>query len=116
MQEKRIKTPNGDISVVHSDEPILVDGPTALDFAVNAGTSLIAVNKEAVGEDFFRLSSGVAGEVAQKLVNYRTRLAIIGDFSHYESKPLRDFIIESNRGRNLYFVASEEEAIQKLSQ
>ena len=42
------------------------------------------------------------------------QIAIIGDFSKYTSKALRDFIYESNQGRSVFFVASEEEAAQKL--
>jgi hypothetical protein len=74
----------------------------------------IAINKEAITEDFFKLSTGIAGEIAQKFVNYRHRLAIIGDFSGYTSKSLRDYMYECNRGRHLYFVDSEEAAIEKL--
>jgi hypothetical protein len=114
MNNKFIDTPNGKIAVIHSDTPIITDAQTALDFAVNAGACNIAVNKEAITEDFFRLSTGVAGEIAQKFVNYRYRLAIIGDFSGYTSKPLHDYMYECNKGRHLYFVDSEQAAIVKL--
>ena len=43
------------------------------------------------------------------------KLAIIGDFSGYTSKPLRDFIYESNNGNHVFFVSSEAEAVEKLS-
>ena len=33
------------------------------------------------------------------------KLAIIGDFSGYTSKPLRDFIYESNNGNQVFFVS-----------
>ena len=69
-----------------------------------------------LGEDFFILSTGVAGEILQKFVNYHVRAAIYGDYSHYTSKPLKDFIYESNQGKNFFFVATKEEAIQKLTQ
>ena len=36
-------------------------------------------------------------------------------FSGYTSKPLKDFIYESNKGRDIFFVSSEEDAIEKLS-
>lgn len=41
---------------------------------------------------------------------------IYGDYSHYTSKPLKDFIYESNHGKDFFFVATKEEAIQKLAQ
>ncbi|HIS86126.1 MAG TPA: DUF4180 domain-containing protein, partial [Candidatus Faecivicinus avistercoris] len=43
------------------------------------------------------------------------KIAIYGDFSHYTSKPLKDFIYESNKGKDVFFVATKEEAIQKIS-
>lgn len=38
-----------------------------------------------------------------------------GDYIKYPSKPLKDFIYESNQGKDVFFVAKKEEAIQKLS-
>jgi hypothetical protein len=106
----------GDIAIVHSDAPIITDGQTALDFIVNAGAYKIAVNKGLVSEDFFKLSTGLAGEVVQKFVNYGCRLAIIGDFSHYTSKSLKDYIYECNNGKHLYFAENTDDAIEKLKQ
>lgn len=76
----------------------------------------IALNKEAITEDFFILSSGIAGEILEKFITYKTKFAIIGDFSNYTSKPLKDFIYESNQGRNIFFVEDEEKAIEKLGE
>lgn len=72
--------------------------------------------KEAFPETFFDLRSGLLGEILQKCINYDFRLGIYGDFSGYTSKALRDFIYESNKGKNFYFVATTQEAIDKLSQ
>lgn len=66
-------------------------------------------------EDFFVLSTGLAGEVLQKYANYGGRMAVYGDFSHYTSKPLHDFIYESNKGRDVFFVETEDEAIERLT-
>lgn len=113
-----IETANGKLAIVNSDTPLISDGQSALDFTANIAYEHdcrnIIVNKTAIAEEFFKLSSGVAGEVAQKLVNYSFRLAIVGDFSGYTSKALNDFIYESNKGKHLYFVADEDEAIKKL--
>lgn len=43
------------------------------------------------------------------------RLAVVGDFSPYTSKPLRDFIYESNQGRQIGFWPTEEKALEWLS-
>lgn len=108
----------GDIAVIHSSTPIIADVQSALDLIVSVGfthrITKIAINKAAVSEDFFKLSTGLAGEVVQKFVNYGFRLAIIGNFSGYTSKPLQNYIYECNTGRHLYFVADEEEAVRKL--
>ncbi|WP_245598686.1 DUF4180 domain-containing protein [Sporocytophaga myxococcoides] len=64
---------------------------------------------------FFDLSSGLAGEILQKFSNYRIKLAIIGDFTAYPSKSLKDFMYESNKLGNINFVNSREDAQIKLS-
>jgi hypothetical protein len=60
---------------------------------------------------FFQLSSGVAGEIVQKFANYKMRIAIVGDISRYvdESKSFRDFVRETNRGDQLWFIANRDE-------
>jgi arsenate reductase len=117
-QTRIVSVGNGNVAVMDYEAPILIDGQSALNFAVTVrevdGCDKIAVKKEMLAEDFFDLSSGIAGEIAQKLVNYDIRLAVIGDFSVYTSKALHDFIYESNKGGHLYFVADEDEAIKKL--
>lgn len=50
----------------------------------------------------------------QKYINYGGRIAIYGDYSHYTSKPLHDFIYESNKGHDVFFVATEGEAVDCL--
>ena len=109
----------GGCAVVWSDEIVISDVQSALDWMMSAkyetGCDRLAINKTAVAEDFFILSRGLAGEVLQKFVNYGVRLAIYGDYSRYTSKPLRDFIYESNKGRNVFFVADAETAVDKLS-
>jgi hypothetical protein len=71
--------------------------------------------KAAICEDFFKLSTGVAGEVSQKFVNYGFHVVIVGDFSDYTSKPLHDYIYECNNRRHINFVSTEAEAIKRLS-
>ena len=74
----------------------------------------LIVFKESLGDSFFDLKTGVAGEILQKFSNYRMKLAIVGDFSVYDSKSLRDFIFECNKGDCVYFVSSVEEARDRL--
>ena len=65
--------------------------------------------------EFFQLRTRLAGEILQKFVNYGVKLAIVGDFSGYDSKALADFIYESNKGRHFFFVGTREEALQRLA-
>ncbi|MFT3952071.1 MAG: DUF4180 domain-containing protein [Oscillospiraceae bacterium] len=115
--EKQVR--NGvEIAVCHSDEIVISDVRSALDFAMDTayqtGCTNIAVNKAALCRDFFILSTGLAGEIMQKFVNYHIRFAVIGDFSEFTSKPLRDFFCETNKGTHIFFVASEAEAAEKF--
>ena len=108
------------IAVLQSDKVIIHDVRSALDLMATAryesNCDRIAIPKVAVAEDFFVLSTGIAGEILQKFVNYRCKLAIYGDFSHYTSRPLRDFIHESNSGNHIFFVTDEDEAVRKLTE
>ena len=81
----------------------------------SASLVIVDVDQKLITEDFFVLSSGLAGEVLQKYINYGGKIAIYGDFSRYTSKPLKDFIYESNKGKDVFFVATKEEAVQKLA-
>jgi hypothetical protein len=67
---------------------------------------MVAIPLTRLGPDFLRLSTGVAGAVLQKLVNYRFQIAILGAASAAvaASDPLRDFIRESNRGQTVWFM------------
>lgn len=107
------------IAVVRSEERVIVDTQSALDLLMTAkyelGTKNIAINKKLVHPDFFVLSTGMAGEILQKYVNYGGRIAIYGDYSGYTSKPLHDFIYESNKGKDVFFVGTEEEALARLT-
>ncbi len=50
----------------------------------------------------------------QKFINYDVKAAIYGDYSRYTNKPLKDFIYESNQGKDVFFVPTKEEAFSKL--
>lgn len=79
------------------------------------GYGEMILHEQNITPDFFDLKTGIAGEILQKFATYRVRLAIVGDFARYDSKSLRDFIFESNKGRQISFVPSVEEAVGRLS-
>lgn len=104
---------------IASDTPSLCSADDVLDLAISAryetGADRLVLEKSAFCDDFFVLRTGLAGEALQKLINYHFKLAIVGDFSQITSKALRDFIRESNRGKNVCFVASYDDAIAWFS-
>jgi hypothetical protein len=119
MKITRIKENNVDIAIVSSSEILITDVQSALDFIATlnfeAGCDCIILNKSAICEDFFNLKTRLAGEILQKFINYHIKIAIVGDFSVYSSKSLRDFIYESNKGKDLFFLSNEKQAVEKLS-
>ena len=120
MNIEYIKDNGMDIAVVSSDGKVITDVQSALDLAMTVkyetGAANLVLDKGLICEDFFILSTGVAGEILQKFINYQVRAAIYGAYSRYTSKPLKDFIYESNHGKDFFFVSTKEEAIQKLTQ
>jgi len=78
------------------------------------GCNRMIVYESNLNKDFFDLRTGLAGEILQKFSNYNFKLAIIGDFSLYESLSLRDFIRESNRGNMIYFAEDLQTALLRL--
>lgn len=67
---------------------------------------VLAIPVERLGPDFLKLSTGVAGEVFQKFVNYGLGCAIVGDITQAleGSGALRDFVRETNKGKSIWFV------------
>ena len=109
------------VALAQGEAPLLKDVQSALDLIANASyeadTNLIAFEKESVHPDFFRLSTGLAGEVLQKFINYGVKAAFYGDFDALlkRSEPLRAFVMESNKGSRVFFVSSREEAVARLT-
>ncbi|MFQ9892002.1 MAG: DUF4180 domain-containing protein [Emergencia sp.] len=119
MQLSKIEKNGIVCAVVNSTELVITDTQSALDVLMSAkydiGTKNIVIDKKLIVEDFFILSKGLAGEILQKYINYGGRIAIYGDYSHYTSKPLKDFIYESNKGKDVFFVATQDEAVDMLT-
>jgi hypothetical protein len=92
----------------------------ALDLIGNAsyqGAQWVVLPAERLGDDFFRLSTRVAGDIVQKFAQYRVRLAVVGDISRHTetSTALRDFVRECNRGRQTWFLPDLEEFRARLT-
>jgi hypothetical protein len=119
MKIDMIKENEKEIAIINSNEILITDVQSALDLMATvryeAGCDRIILNKSVICEDFFDLKTKLAGEILQKFVNYYMKIAIVGDFSVYTSKSLKDFIYESNKGRNIFFLKDEKQAVEKLS-
>ncbi|MDM5277637.1 DUF4180 domain-containing protein [Paenibacillus silvae] len=119
MNIKKINENGVTIAYVTGSEQLITDVQSAIDLMATVRYEVdchrIIVNKAGVCEEFFDLKTRLAGEVLQKFINYQTKIAIVGDFSSYTSKSLKDFIYESNNGNDIFFLPDEQQAVEKLS-
>lgn len=97
------------VLVCAADGPPIATDRDATDVigdCLGQGIGWAAVPVPRFADGVFTLSTRMAGEIIQKFVNYRIRLAIVGDLAGHlaASKPLRDFVYESNRGAHVWFV------------
>lgn len=94
---------------IPTDGPVIATAGDFLDLVADAsygGAERVIVPVERLVPDFFKLSSGLAGEILQKCSNYRLKAVIVGDISPFTEKsgPLRDFVYESNKHGAVRFV------------
>lgn len=119
MNIEKIQAGDVAIAVITGDEEVITDVSSAMDLMLTAryetGADRLVIDKRAVCDEFFILSTGLAGEILQKFINYHVKAAFYGDHTHYTSKPLKDFIYESNQGKDFFFTATKEEAIEALA-
>jgi len=120
MKIDKIETVGGaPVAVISGSEVVIEDVQSALDLMATVryetNCDRVAIPKALLDEPFFDLKTRLAGEILQKYVNYQMKLAIFGDFSGYESKSLRDFIYECNKGSDIFFLDTAEQAVERLS-
>ena len=105
---------------IAADQPTVVAEQNALDLLGESWQSqaeLLVVPANRLDRRFFDLSTGLAGAVLQKFVNYRMQVAIVGDISTYlaTSNALRAFVIESNRGQQVWFLDDLDQLADRLA-
>lgn len=119
MKINIVKENDTDIAVISSSEILIKDVQSALDLIATVnyetGCHRMILNKSAVCEDFFNLTTRLAGDILQKFINYHVKIAIVGDFSKYSSNNFKDFIYECNKGKDIFFLPNEKQAVDKLS-
>jgi len=103
---------------IKSNDVLIRNVQDALDLMATASvytSDKIIIHEKNIISDFFNLTTGIAGEILQKFSTYNLQIAIIGDYSKFTSKSLKDFIFESNKYGPIIFVNSIEEAYKKLT-
>ncbi len=119
--------PENQLTTIHGTPVLVMPDDGAPLATVEAATEIIgdaawgeaeivAIPAARLTDDFFELKTGLAGEVAQKFVNYRLHLVIVGDIEARvdESVSLRAWVTESNRGRQLWFVPTLDDLADRL--
>lgn len=91
------------------------DGSDLLGNLYYADYDRIVLHERNINPVFFDLRSGFAGAILQKFSNFRVRLIVVGDYEKYESSSLKQFIFESNKGKQINFLDSLPEALKRLS-
>lgn len=102
------------------DEPTLGSEQDAVDLigtAFSEEANVVVVPADRVVPDFYTLSTRILGDVVRKFQQYRIRLVIMGDITAYTeaSDAFRAYVHETNRGRDVWFLETEEELSAKLA-
>lgn len=99
------------------------------DFRINTlqdALSLIATIQEAADTQkailfqdqlpvgFFDLSTGIAEEILQRYASYGFILAIVGDYTPYDSQSLQNFMKKSAQANQCFFASNVMEALDLL--
>jgi hypothetical protein len=115
MKTEIIKSIKGDLSFCKMDENEKIQNASDfLDLMVICPSDTIVINKENINGDFFDLKTGIAGDILQKISNYKKRLVILGDYKDIKSKALNDFIYESNITGQVVFADEIKNAVKLL--
>ena len=110
----RLEQRNGvPVLVLAADGPPVVTEQDALDVIglTYHRADVVALPVTRLAGEFFTLDNGMAGAIMQKFVNYRVRLAVVGDITGplAASSALQALVRESNRGRQIWFVTDLDE-------
>ncbi|MFI6095178.1 DUF4180 domain-containing protein [Lentzea sp. NPDC051213] len=102
------------------DGPPIADEQSAVDLMATLwgqDVQWLVLPAARLTDDFFRLRTRVAGGIVQKFQQYGFKAVVVGDIAEHvaASTALRDFVYESNRGRQLWFVTDEAELDARLS-
>ncbi len=97
--------------------PKLAAGDDALDLIVACGqnnTNKLMLQAENFTPDFFRLRTGVAGDILQKFSTYRIQVAAVLSPELVNQGRFREMVLEANRGNQFRVFYNRESAEQWL--
>jgi len=92
------------------------DPVAAVDRCIERGARALLFDRGALPPAFFDLSTGVAGALVQKLVNYQLRMAGVVPDLQVHSTRFQEFAREANAGAAFRFFATREEAVRWLDE
>ena len=72
--------------------------------------NLLMIHGSCLKDDFFKLKTGIAGAVLQKLVNYQIKAAIIIPDIEGLSARFKELALEANKGKQYCFAKNIAEA------
>lgn len=91
----------------------VADIPDAITYGLENGGLLLS--ESSLGPEFFKLRSGLAGEVMQKFVNYGIQLAIVVATPEDHGERFCELVREHQSHPTVRFFASEAEAREWLA-
>jgi hypothetical protein len=99
--------------LIAADRGISIQSRDDIGNAVGAslGRGLILLEND-LGSDFFDLRTGLAGELIQKFVNYRTRVAIVVAIPDVHGARFSELAYEHATHPTVRFVRSLDDAMQ----
>jgi PadR family transcriptional regulator, regulatory protein AphA len=113
MNIQKISVDNKSYLECLSDGQVLRTDADILDLVAACGEHLcdrLMVHAGLLPTDFYDLKTGLAGNLLQKLVNYRLRCAFILDEVLVGNGRFSEMMIESNRGEQFHFCFNVDDA------
>lgn len=78
---------------------------------LEAGVDQLLFPLNSLAAEFFDLSTGLAGEISQKLSTYRIKTAIVVDLGAVPSQRFKEWAGECNRGNEIHFYHEQLSAL-----
>jgi PadR family transcriptional regulator, regulatory protein AphA len=103
MKYKLIERNNKKYIECNSAETLLRSEQDALDLIIACSennTHLLMLHSEVLSDDFFKLRTGLAGQVLQKFINYQVKVAVVLTSEQKIKGKFKELIAESNRGND----------------